>query len=189
MIILGSTVPETLPGSPGHHPRVRYEDRQAALDLPHDSAAGRVRLRHLVEGYATRSPAAPMPGRAERRPEARHGLRGDRLGVVRFLRRQPDRRQSVRQLRAGAGCAHRQANLAFSGRPARHVGPGFSRGAEPGDGDAQRQAGRGRRADHQDRLRLRARPQDGQAALPGEVSQGSRVEAGWREARRCSRTR
>ena len=61
------------------------------------------------------------------------GIRRNRLRVVRFLRREPARRQPVRQLRAGAGRAHRQARLAFSGRQARRLGLRFSRRAEPGD--------------------------------------------------------
>ena len=35
----------------GLHPRIRRQDRQADVDLPHDSAAGRVRQRHLAERF------------------------------------------------------------------------------------------------------------------------------------------
>ena len=49
LLILGSSVPETLPGTPGHIRAFDVDDRQAALDLPHDSAARRVRLRHVAE--------------------------------------------------------------------------------------------------------------------------------------------
>ena len=48
----------------GTHPRVRREHRQAALDLPHHSAARRIRLRHVADGRALSSPAAPTPGPA-----------------------------------------------------------------------------------------------------------------------------
>ena len=35
----------------GIHPRIRRQVRQAVVDLPHDSAAGRVRQRHLAERF------------------------------------------------------------------------------------------------------------------------------------------
>ena len=35
----------------GLHPRLRRAHRQASVDLPHDSAAGRVRQRHVGEGF------------------------------------------------------------------------------------------------------------------------------------------
>ena len=64
LIILGSTVPETLPGVARPHSRLRCEYRQAALDLPHHSASRRVRLRDLVARRRRKSTAAPTRGRA-----------------------------------------------------------------------------------------------------------------------------
>ena len=43
--------PEEQDAREGLHPRLRRAHRQAPLDLPHDSAAGRVRQRHLGEGF------------------------------------------------------------------------------------------------------------------------------------------
>ena len=46
---LSGGVPRGKTQREGLHPRLRRADRQAAVDLPHDSAAGRVRQRHLAE--------------------------------------------------------------------------------------------------------------------------------------------
>ena len=87
LIIRAARCRKRLPGIAGTHPRVRREHRQAALDLPHHSAARRVRLRHLAEGRLQAVRRRQRVGRRHRRREARHGVRRDRLGVVRFLRR------------------------------------------------------------------------------------------------------
>ena len=50
LLIIGSTVSETLPGVARRHSRVRHQDRRAALELSHDSASGRVRLRDVAAG-------------------------------------------------------------------------------------------------------------------------------------------
>ena len=47
----------------GLRPRLRRADRQAAVDLPHDSAARRVRQRHLAERLVVATPATPACGR------------------------------------------------------------------------------------------------------------------------------
>ena len=85
------------------------------MGLPHHSAARRVRLRHLAEGRLEVRRRRQRVGRRLGGREARDGLRGDRIGVVRLLRRQPARRQPVRRLRAGARRAHRRARLALPG--------------------------------------------------------------------------
>ena len=127
MLIMGSTRAGDAAGIAGPHPRVRREHRQAALDLPHDSEAGRVRLRHVAEGRASARRRRERVGRRHRRSEARDGVRRHRIGVVRFLRRHPPRRQPVRRLRAGARRAHRPAHLALPGHQARRLGLGLSR--------------------------------------------------------------
>ena len=48
MIIMGSTVPETLPGAPGDIRAYDVNTGKHALDLPHHPASRRVRLRHLA---------------------------------------------------------------------------------------------------------------------------------------------
>ena len=145
------------PGIAGPHPRLRREHRHAALDLPHHSAARRVRLRHVVEGRLQAVGRRQRVGRRHRRREARDGVRRHRIGVVRLLRRDAARRQPVRRLRARARRAHRQARLALPGHQARRLGLRLPRLAEPGHGDAQRPHGRRGRADHEVRLRLRPR--------------------------------
>ena len=69
----------------------------------------------------TTGPAWPLDERT------RHRLRADRVGGDRLLRRRSPRRQSVRQLADRARRGHRQARLALSGRPARHLGSRSSR--------------------------------------------------------------
>ena len=64
MLILGSTVPETLPGSPGHIRAFDTQHRQAALDLPHHSRIRASSATTRGRRMRTRSPAARMPGRA-----------------------------------------------------------------------------------------------------------------------------
>ena len=162
-------------GIAGPHPRVRREQRQAALDLPHDSAAGRIRLRHLVEGRLQDVGRRERLGRRDRRREARDGVRRHRLGLVRLLRRHAARRQPVRRLRARARRAHRQARLAFPGHQARRLGLRLPRVAQPRHRHAQRpQGGRGR-ADHEIRLRLRAEPAHRRAAVPDRIAEGAAV--------------
>ncbi len=48
LLIMGSTVPEALPSTPGHIRAFDIRIGCAALDLSHDPAAGRIRLRHVV---------------------------------------------------------------------------------------------------------------------------------------------
>ena len=137
MIILGTSVPETLPGAPGD---IRAYDvntgrmRWTFHTIPHP---GEVRLRNVAAGRLEGERRRECVGGLERRSETRHGVRGDGLGVVRFLRRQSPRRQPVRRLRACAGRPNRKAGVAFSGRQARSVGSRFSGGAQPGHRDAR----------------------------------------------------
>ena len=171
LLILPSQRARDAAGHAGPHPRVRREDRQAALDLPHHSAAGRVRLRHVADGRATRCPAAPMPGRAS--PSiAKLGMVFAATGSASFdfygVNRHGDN--------LFANCV-----LALDARTGKRVWhfqavkhdvwdwdlPGA---AEPRHRDAQRPRDRRRRADHQVRLRLRARSPDRRVALPDRGS-------------------
>ena len=61
-------------------------------------------------------------GRDLGRREARHRLLPARVADLRLLRRGSQRREPVRQLPAGARCAHGQAALASTDRPPRSLG-------------------------------------------------------------------
>ena len=166
MLIIGSTVSETLPGVAGRHSRVRRQDRRAALELSHDSAARRVRLRHLaarrVQGHRRRERLVGRDGRS-----ASAGWSSPRRG----------RRRSIFMARIGSATICSPTRCSRSTRaPASASGISrrvkhdlwdwdFPARADARHGDARRPAGRRRRADHQDRLRLRLRARDGQAAL------------------------
>ena len=156
LLIIGSTVPETLPGVAGRHSRVRREDRRAALDLSHHSASRRVRLRHV----------AGRRVQGDRRRE-RVGGRHGRSANAASCSPRPDRRRSISTARTAIGdnlfansCSRStRAPASASGtsrRAARPVGLGFSGGADARHREARRPHGRRRRADHEDRLRLRA---------------------------------
>ena len=56
---LSGSVPRSRDERERLRPRVRRQDGQAAVDLPHDSAAGRVRERHLAERLVVATPATP----------------------------------------------------------------------------------------------------------------------------------
>ena len=98
LLILGSSVPETLPGTPGHIRAFDVATGKLRWIVPHHSAAGRVRLRHVAERRVPAERRRQRVGRRHGRSGQRDGVRRDRLGVVRLLRRQPARRQPVRQL-------------------------------------------------------------------------------------------
>ena len=132
------SVPETLPGTPGH---IRAFDvntgklRWIFHTIPQPGEFGYDTWpKECIQALRRRQ----RVGRRHGRSETGDGLRRHRLGVVRFLRRQPARRQPVRQLRARARRAHRQARLAFPGHQARRVGLGLPGGAEPRHRHAQR---------------------------------------------------
>ena len=132
LMIVGGRVGENLPASPGH---VRaYDVRSGALRWTFHTipAARRTRLRHLADGrLAVHRRRQQLVGHDAGR-EARPGVRAHRFGRGRFLRREPARRQPVRQLPAGARRGHRQAALAFPVRAARRA---RSRPAQRADAD------------------------------------------------------
>ena len=131
-LIVGGRVSEGLPGIARRHPRLRREDRQAALDLSHDPAARRIRIRDLVEGFLDlQRRRQQLAGHGARR-DPRHRLRADRLRVRRFLWRQPARRQPVCEFPRRAECRDRQAALAFPVRAPRHLGSRPAFASEPG---------------------------------------------------------
>ena len=81
----------------GLHPRLRRPHRQAALDLPHDSAARRIRQRHLAEGLVVVHRTHRRVDAADRRRGARHRLPAGRDPDRRLLRRASARQQSLRR--------------------------------------------------------------------------------------------
>jgi hypothetical protein len=123
-------------------------------------------------------------GRRHRRREERDGVRRHRIRVVRLLRRQPSRRQSVCELRARARRADRPAHLAFSRHPPRRVGLGLPRRAKPGHGEAPRPQHRRGRADYEVRLRVRARSAHRRLAVSDSTTEGPAVAGRGRAARR-----
>ena len=106
------------------------------MGVSHDSASRRAGLRHLAEGRMdVNGGANNWTGMAL--DEARgivYVPTGSAVG--RFLRRESARRQSLRQLPAGAERRDRPAPVALPGRQARHLGSRFSVAADPGDADA-----------------------------------------------------
>src|SRR5437868_1097268 len=138
LLIMGSSRAGDAAGIAGPHPRVRREQREGAMDLPHGAEAGRVRIRHVAARRIPDRRRRQRVGGRDGRPEKRDGLRRHRIGVVRFLRRFAARRQPVRRLRSRARRAHRQTYLALPGHSPRRLGLGLPCGAESRDRDSQR---------------------------------------------------
>ena len=122
LLILGSVVPEGLPVGAGRHPRVRRphrrQERGSFHTIPHPGELGYDTWPTDAWKYSGGANAWSGVSLDE---SARPRLRGDRLGVVRLLRRQPARRQPVREhvlcLRAATGerVWHFQASSTTSG--------------------------------------------------------------------------
>ena len=142
LLIVGGRVSEGLPGVARRRPRLQRPHRRAALELSHDPASGRARIRHLVEGLVARKSAAPTAGRGWRSTSARGVVYvptgsaasdfygANRLGDNLFA-------NSLIALDAATG----QAALALPVRAARHLGSRPAVAAEPGH-DRGRTAGR-----------------------------------------------
>ena len=131
LLILGGRVSEGLPASPGD---IRaYNARTGALQwsfhtIPHPGEAG---LRDVVEGVVARERRREQLAGHGARRGARDRLRPDGFRRGRFLRRQPRRRQPLRELPARAQRRHRKAPLALPVRAARHLGSRCAGAAEP----------------------------------------------------------
>ena len=91
------SAPRSKENAEGLHPRLRRAHRQAAVDLPHHSAAGRVRQRHLAERLVVLHRPHRRLDAADRRRRARHRLPADRDPDRRLLRRPSARQQPVRR--------------------------------------------------------------------------------------------
>ena len=140
LIILPSSVPETLPGTPGHIRAFDWKTGQQRWMFHTIPQPGEL-------GYDTWPPDAyKLAGGANAwagvtvDPALGHGVRRHRLRVVRLLRHHSPWRQPVLRQRAGARRANGQADLALPGREARHLGLGLPGAADAGDGDPRRPA-------------------------------------------------
>ena len=138
ILIMGSASGEGWVTPPGDIRAYDIVTGQTSLAIPHGAGAGRVRLRHLAEGRLQVRRRREQLGRDVDRRGARHRLRSDRVGDLRFLRRGSPRHESLRELSAGARRAHRQAPLAFPDRPPRSVGSRQRVGAAAGHRAARR---------------------------------------------------
>ena len=108
-MIVGGRVNEGLPGIARPHPRLRRPDRPLRWTfhtIPHPGEFGYETW--PKDAWTYNGGANNWAGMAlDETP--RHRVRADRLGGGRLLRRQPHRRQSLRQLAACAQCRDRQA--------------------------------------------------------------------------------
>ena len=129
----------------GLRARLRRAHRQAAVDLPHHSAPGRVRLRHLAAGLGGVHRQHRRVGADERRRGAGHRVPAGRDADRRLLRRPSAGLRPLRREPGRAGREDRQAQVALPVHQARHLGLGPAVRADPGGRDHRRQAAQDRR--------------------------------------------
>ena len=127
LLIQGSVMSEGLPAPPGDVPRLRRAFRRAALVFPHDPPSGRVWLRDLAGGRLEIRRSRQQLGGHERGFAKGNGLHPDGVGLLRLLRRQSPRRQSLCQFADCTPGRDRRARLAFPVRPPRSLGSGIFR--------------------------------------------------------------
>ena len=174
----------------GDQPGVR--DRRPATSARSTCAPGSSSGRSTpCRGRASSAttPGRPTRGRPSAAPTTGASSRSTRSAAsstcptgepeVQLLRRQPERRQSLRRLPHRARRQNRQAALAFPDGPPRHLGSRQQLGAAVDDHPPERPGDRRRRDGQQDRLPLRVRSRHGQADL------ADRGTAGAAEDRRC----
>ena len=106
----------------GPGPRVRREDRQAALALQHDSRARRVRQRHLGERVVGMDRQRRRLDADFRRPRSRPRLPAGRNADHRRVRRQPSRQQPVRREPRGRRPEDRRPQVALPDGAPRALG-------------------------------------------------------------------
>ena len=130
LIIFGSSVPETLPGTPGH---IRAFDVKTGklrwifhtIPQPGEFGADTWPTGQVPSGGANAWAGVTVDH------DERDGVRGHRIRIVRLVRRQSPRRQPVCRFRHRARRAHGQTGVALSGHAPRPVGLGPANGAEP----------------------------------------------------------
>ena len=165
----------------GLRPRLRRQDRQAAVDLPHHPEARRVRLRHLGERLGAEERQHRRVGADERRPRARPGLRAGRDADRRLLRRQPARQHAVRREPRRARHQDRQAEVALPDRPSRRLGLRPAVRADPVRHDRERPARQGAGAADQAGVPVRPQSRDRRADLADRRAAGAAVDRARRE--------
>ena len=106
---------------PGRHPGVRRKDRKVHVEVPRDSAAGRVRPRDVGKRRVAVDGRCLVVGADVSRPGARARLHPHQRRHDRLLRRVPARRQPVQHQRPRARRQDRQTRLAPAAREARHL--------------------------------------------------------------------
>ena len=130
--------PEELSERERVRPRLRRQDRQAALDLPHDPAAGRIRQRHLGKGIVGLHRQHRRLGADLDRRRARPGVSAGRNADRRLLRRPSAGQRPVRRKPRRRRSPDRQAQVALPARPPRHLGHGHPLRADSGRHHRQR---------------------------------------------------
>ena len=166
-------VPKSKTQREGLHPRLRRADRQAAVDLPHDSAARRVRQRHVGEGLV-------VVHRQHRRVGADVGRRRARAWSTCRSSCRPA--TTTAAIGPGNGLfgeslvarrsEDRQAQVALPARAPRHLGHGHPVRADPRRHHRQRPDDQGGRAADQAGVALRVRSRDRQAGLADRRAAG-----------------
>ena len=125
--------------------RVRRADRQAALDVQHDSAARRVRQRHVGERFVGGQRQHRRVDADHRRRGARPGLPAGRDADLRLLRRPSARQQPVRREPRLRRSEDRPAQVALPDRAPSDLELRHVVGADP-RGHHRRTAARSRRS-------------------------------------------
>ena len=100
LLIVGGRVSESLPASPGDIRAYDARSWRAALDVSHDSASGRARVRHLAPRRLALHRRREQLGRHGPRRSARHRVRADGIRSGGLLRRQSAGRQPLREQRS-----------------------------------------------------------------------------------------
>ena len=149
------------------------QDRQAPVDLPHDSAARRVRQRHVAERFVVLHRQHWRLGTDQHRSRARHRVSAGRKRDRRLLRRRSARQQSVRRKPRRRRSADRQAQVALPARASRHLGSRHPVRADACGHQKRREDHQGGCAAEQAGVHVRLRPRDRSAALADRGTAGA----------------
>ena len=178
VVLVGSAMKE---GMTDHHaqqhegarPRLRRAHRQGPLDVQPDPQARRARQRHVAREFLGRQ-------RQHGRLDADVGRRGSRarvsagrVAVVRLLRRQAARRQSVCREPRVRRSRHREAQVALPVRAPSDLGSRHVLGAAPRGCHHQRKAAKARRRAEQAGVVVCLRPRHGRADLADRREAGA----------------
>ena len=153
--------------------RVRRAHRQAAVDVQHDSAPGRVRQRHVGKGIVGRQRQHRRVDADHRRRGARPRLPAGRDALVRFLRRPPARQQPVRREPRLRRSEDRRAQVALPVRAPSDLELRQLVGAAAARHQRQRQGDQGGRVAEQAGVALRLRSRDRPAGVADRRAAGA----------------